>query len=146
MNSPTIRCAAPSDSEAIAELLGQLGYPCPAQAVAGRLAGHGEGTMVIVAELGAGIVGFASFHVIPLFHADRPLGRITAMCVRSGCRRRGVGQRLLEAIDELAMQAGCARIEVTSGDHRVEEAHRFYQGCGFSPVDQRFQKKLGDGG
>lgn len=95
-----------------------------------------------MAEIDGDVVGFASFHAIPLMHADGCLGRITAMCVRSDHRRSGIGRGILDAIHRHAVEAGCRRIEVTSGDHRVDDAHRFYMSCGYKPCDQRFQKPL----
>lgn len=140
MSAPTIRPASPSDREAIGELLEQLGYPAEVHEVEKRLKAYGGGAAgVLVAELDNEIVGFASFLALPLFHADEMLGRITAMCVRADCRRKGIGRNLLEQIQALAATMGCQRIEVTSGDHRADEAHRFYEGCGYVASSRRFQ-------
>ena len=100
-----------------------------------------SGTVLVADDCGE-IVGFVSFHVIPLFHASNNLGRITAMCISSIRQRQGIGRMLLNRLDEIAQRSGCVRIEVTSGDRRAGDAHLFYQACGYAVDSRRFQKIL----
>lgn len=75
-----------------------------------------------------------------------PLGartcRITALAVADSVRRQGVGRRLLREAEQFARQAGAARIELTSAQHR-EDAHAFYRACGYDCGAMRFVKRLG---
>ena len=137
-----VRHARPDDAAVAAELLAELGYPVSIDQVVERLA---RGTAaadnaVLVVEAGGRTVGLASFHRIPLFHADGFLGRITSFVVARTHRQRGVGRRLIAAVEEFAWAQGCIRLEVTSGDHRPE-AHIFYERVGYASDCRRFIKK-----
>jgi GNAT superfamily N-acetyltransferase len=136
-----IRDAQRDDAPAVAELLTALGYPSPVAHVAQRIvdcAASGN-TAVFVAESAQRIVGVASFHCIPLFHADGFLGRITSLVVSPGYRQRGIGRLLVAAAEKFAWARGCSRIEVTSGDHRPD-AHAFYEHLGYQLDCRRFIK------
>ncbi|MDX6370781.1 MAG: hypothetical protein QOG93_2283, partial [Gaiellaceae bacterium] len=62
----TIRNARPADSEAVAGLLGELGYPTTAEAVRSRLERLGiVGDRVVVADSGDEVVGLAHLQVTP---------------------------------------------------------------------------------
>jgi N-acetylglutamate synthase-like GNAT family acetyltransferase len=139
----SVRRACPSDAPAISVLITQLGYALDATAVCTRLEDYsGDRSMVLVAERESHVVGFLSFHAIPLFHEDASLGRITAMAIREDCRRQGVGRSLVRAAEEHAIQLHCSRIEVTSGDHRENDAHLFYLAQGYFSDCRRFLKRL----
>ena len=58
--------------------------------------------------------------------------RITALCVDENERGRGVGKRLIEKIEEICKKKECNYLEVTSGRHRKENAHIFYESVGYS--------------
>src|SRR4051812_4882410 len=121
-----IRRARSDDAPALAVLLAALGYPAEVALIERRIAAcvASRETVVFVAESGNRIVGALSFHCIPLFHAEGSLGRITSLVVGPDDRRRGIGRLLVGAGEEFARAHGCARVEVTSGDHRPE-AHAF---------------------
>jgi len=145
-SSPAVRIrpARPDDEAALATLLGELGYPATAGELRGRiaeLAGSAADT-VLVAEAGGLVVGMASLHVVPFFNEGRSRGRVTALVVDAGQRGRGVGRRLLAAIEAVAADRGCAAIELTSSATR-REAHRFYLANGYEDVPHRFLKPLG---
>src|SRR5687768_14398831 len=117
--SAVIRIARPEDAPAAAELLALLGYPSQVTDVERRISGSAisEGTVVFVADSANHVVGLLSFHCIPLFHADEPLGRITSLVVDPDYRQRGIGRLLVAAAEEFAWRCRCIRVEVTSGDH-----------------------------
>jgi len=64
------------------------------------------------------------------------------MCVASSHRRLGIGRQLLQRMEDFAEEQGCERIEVMSGDHREDDAHRFYQAGGYALSHRRFLKIL----
>lgn len=138
-----IRKAAESDAEGISHLLEQLGYELSAGSVVGRLRKYREtGGSVWVASEGTRVIGFLSFHTLQYFHAEGIGGRITAMCVDRENRRRGIGRALLNAMESVAEGLGCQRVEVTSGNHRKDEAHKFYEASGYAFWTGRFLKQI----
>ena len=143
MSSVQIRKAIVEDAVPIASLMAELGYSLDETDTASRINLYTDSDdIVLVAEDDGVVVAFLSFHVIPLFHTSSNLGRITAMCVSSQRQRAGIGRRLLETLDKLAIERGCSCVEVTSGDHRAEDAHIFYQACSYQIDCRRFQKIL----
>lgn len=146
MNLFQIREAKGEDSTQISALMDELGYSLTPADVAARIDIYlRSADAALVADDSGEVVGFASFHIIPLFHTSSNLGRITALCISSKRQREGIGRALLTRLDALASSRGCARIEVTSGDHRAEDAHLFYQACGYAVDSRRFQKILNQG-
>ena len=134
-----IREATSDDTPALAEILCQTGYPCKGEGLETRLNRYlgDPASAVLVADDGARVLGFACAHVIPLFHEDASLCRMTIMGVAETCRRRGVGRHLLSAVEEFARQNNCRRVEITSADHRAA-AHSFYRALGYKEVSRRF--------
>ena len=139
-----IRPASADDAAFIAELLGQLGYPTAPAAVPPRLermAAHG-GQQTLVAEMDDGrVVGMATLSIRYGINSDTPFGRLLSVVVDEGFRSNGVGGRLIAEAERIAREAGCARIEVTSGSHR-HRAHRFYERLGYEETSKRFIKAL----
>jgi GNAT superfamily N-acetyltransferase len=138
-----VRDARAEDAEAIAELLGQLGYPSPPHSVRLRLARlvDDDTSRVLVADTGSNVIGMASLYVRPLVHDDADLCRVAALVVREGWRDQGVGRQLVSAAEGWARERGCGLVEVTSGTHRPD-AHAFYQSLGYVEKPRRFVKRL----
>jgi GNAT superfamily N-acetyltransferase len=136
-----IRQALLGDAPGFPNLMTELGYPATEQFVRERLAQLASGAedVVFIADCAGEVGGFLSFHVIPLFHVEGNLGRITALVVSSRFRRCGIGQKLVTAAEEFAWAHGCVRVEITSGDHRAD-AHAFYEAVGYRQETRRFLK------
>lgn len=143
MNSQplSVRTAVAGDAPQIAHLLGELGYPATEAFALDRLTFLADrpDDAVFVVDCAGELAGFLSFHISPLFHAAGNMGRITAMAVGRQFQRRGVGRQLVAAAEQFAWTHGCLRIEVTSGDHRLD-AHAFYEAMGFRVDIRRFIK------
>lgn len=141
-----IRAATAADGPDIADLLRQLGYPAPAEAIPGRLARMSAemGQTVLVASAGERVVGLATVIVRHVIHDDAPFARLAALVVAEDRRGRGVGRALAAAAEEIAVAAGCSLMEVTSGDHRPG-AHDFYRELGYEERPRRFLKRLEPG-
>lgn len=138
-----IREACPEDAETISRLIDVLGYDLSSIHVADRLAVYRDGiSRVFVAHNDAGLVGFLSFHAIPLFHEAAMLGRITAMAIDPSHHREGIGSSLVRAAEDFAISLGCSRMEVTSGDRREQDAHLFYTALDYRSDCRRFLKHL----
>ena len=136
-----VRPANLQDSEAISQLIAQLGYGADSALIQLKLKSFGEDPLdeVFVAESDEKICGVVSCHVTSLFHQSGSLGRITSFVVDEHSRGSGVGRSLIEAAETFFRQAGCVRSEVTSGDHR-HDAHSFYKSCGYLEEERRFVK------
>ena len=148
MTAPTeldvrVRDARTADSIALAGLLAQLGYPTDPTTAARRLTRLGEAGsyLALVVEIEGQVVGLATAYVQPRIHHDADFARIASLIVDQSWRDRGVGKRLVEAIEGWARDRGCDVIEVTSGNQRVD-AHRFYGGLGYAEKRKRFVKSL----
>lgn len=138
-----IRKATPEDAPAVTELIIVLGYKLDQPQVAEQLALHTTpSTQAWVALHEGKVVGFLSFHAIPMFHESGNLGRITAMAIHPAYQRRGVGRGLVTTAEDYARSYRCKRMEVTSGDHREQDAHLFYQAQGYNVDCRRFLKRL----
>ena len=139
----TIRVAGQRDVDAIAPLVGQLGYPASALELGERLerlTDHPDAE-VLVAELGGGVVGVAAYQLIDLLERPDPQCRITALVVDDRYRRRGVAYALLHTIEESASDLGCFRLEVTTRAERAD-ALAFYRAAGFEERPHRLIKLL----
>lgn len=139
----TVRPARPADCEAIARLVAALGYETTANAIATRLAALKKARETpLVAEQGA-VIGLLTWHVTPVLHRPRPVGRITMMVVAEGERRRGVGRALVDSACGQLLAKGCGLIEVTSNVD-LSSAHGFYRKLGFERTSYRFAREIGD--
>jgi GNAT superfamily N-acetyltransferase len=138
-----VRPATPADAAAIADLLGQLGYPTDVGAVPLRMARMAEngGQTTLVAEVDGRVVGMTTLHVRYAINSDAPMGRLVSVVVDSEHRSRGVGQALIREAERVARDAGCDRVEVTSAAERGG-AHRFYERLGYEVRSKRFIKTL----
>jgi len=137
----SIREAREADAEALALLVGELGYPTTAAIARERFNDLAEaGDCLLVAVDQAKVIALVVLHRTRFLH--RPAdGRIATLVVSDAYRGRGVGGQLLEAAEAIFRQWGCERIEVSSGAQR-EAAHRFYIRAGYSEQPKRFIKLL----
>jgi GNAT superfamily N-acetyltransferase len=137
-----IRDARPDDSAAIADLLGQLGYPATAEAVEARLERLATvGDRVVVAELDRRVVGLASLRLSPSIEYDMPAGQLASLVVDKAHRGAGVGRALVQAMEFEARRLGCGAIFLTTAADR-SDAHAFYERLGFEHTGRRYVKLL----
>jgi N-acetylglutamate synthase-like GNAT family acetyltransferase len=140
-----IRDAEPEDCQAIADLLGELGYAQSfsytrkkIRALSKRLKDR-----ILVAQKQDTVVGCLSLHIMPLLHRPGNLCRVTALIVTKSDRRMYIGRRLMEIAETYAQANDCSVIEITSGEHRTD-AHCFYTQLGYEETSKRFIKSLPD--
>lgn len=87
--------------------------------------------LLLVAESGGEIVGTLQLTFIPgLARKAAKRAQIEAVRVSSRHRSEGFGQRMFEAVIDLARQEGCALVQLTT-DKKRPDAHRFYERLGF---------------
>jgi GNAT superfamily N-acetyltransferase len=144
VNDVVIRAPRPTDSAAIASLMGQLGYPAWPEEIPARLkelALDAKTSAVWVAELDGQAVGIATAKQFPAIHQSTPVVWLTALVVAESARGRGVGTRLVNEAEEWAREQGARKIALTSALHR-DEAHDFYKRLGYEHTGVRLAKVL----
>jgi len=138
----TIRDAQPDDSAAIAELLGQLGYPTDAHAVEGRLQRlRIVGDRVVIADVDGVVTGLAHLQVGPTIEYDRPAAKLAALVVDESHRGEGIGRALVAAIEDEARLRGCELLYLTTSERR-DDAHSFYERIGLEQTGRRYSRAL----
>ncbi|SCK35939.1 GNAT family N-acetyltransferase [Streptomyces sp. WMMB 322] len=100
-----------------------------------------QGRTVLVAEVAGAVVGTADCMVLPnLTRGGRAILFVENVVVDGSSRRRGVGQRLMEATVHLGESAGCYKVQLLAADD--EYVHTFYESCGFKPLAQGFRRYI----
>ena len=140
-----IRRAEQSDYKEIVPLLSELWEKkevCEAACERILLETADDGAYALyVAESDDGIVGFCETHMIRSLWQEGATCLVLVMVVRSTCRNRGIGRRLLEEAEREARLSGCLRIELESGFPRVG-AHAFYEKLGYEKRAYWFSRSL----
>ena len=97
---------------------------------------------VLVASMGAEVVGVCQVIVFRHFqHTGGWCAELESVHVRSDLRSRGIGALMLARAEEVALERGCYRLQLTSRNVRID-AHRFYLANGFELTSQGFKKLL----
>jgi GNAT superfamily N-acetyltransferase len=131
-----IRPARDRDADEVARLLGELGYPQAPDAERLREWEADPSTHALVVDGGDHLAGAIGVQLCRHFARPGRFARIVAMVVDARHRKEGVGRSLVTAADGLAREAGCDRIEVTSGTRR-DASHPFYRSLGFEDINDR---------
>lgn len=139
----SIRRALPEDAKWIYELNRVcLGYDFPLEQTEKRLAeslNHTDHFLAVALEEEK-IVGYVHACDYDCVYAP-PFKDIRAIAVDPGCRGKGIGKKLLQAVETWASQCGCAGVRLVSGYDRIG-AHAFYEHCGYhNRKDQKNFKK-----
>ena len=64
---------------------------------------------------------------------------IEDVIVKEGLRGKGIGRKLMEALDEFALSHDCAYAILVSSGHRID-AHQFYKHTGYTEHVEGFRK------
>jgi len=101
-------------------------YAAAFAAIAGR-----DGDTILVAVEADSIVGCLQLTIIPgLARQGMTRAQIEAVRIDSNHRGQGIGEALFGVAIDLAREAGCGLIQLTTDKSRPE-AHRFYDRLGF---------------
>ncbi len=92
---------------------------------------HDEGALHAVALEDGEMVGTGRLVVQP-----GGVGRVGRMAVRADCRRRGVGERILALLEDLARERGLAEIEL----HAQAYVEPFYARAGYRAEGTHFDE------
>ncbi|MBB4637731.1 GNAT family N-acetyltransferase [Longimicrobium terrae] len=143
-NAIRLRPATPEDADAVAALLGELGYPTTPEQARVRMARIRDDAdyHTVLAESDGEVLGLIGLQRGWGYEHDRPFVRVLALVVAGRARRRGVGACLIAAADDFARLHDAHDMHLTTALHR-EEAHRFYEGLGFNRSGWRYTRPVG---
>jgi N-acetylglutamate synthase-like GNAT family acetyltransferase len=139
----TMRKAEKRDIEALAALMDEMGHTgiAPAE-MQNRLDLVAESAIdsLFVCEDDGEIRGLLGFRIRENLEEVSRFGEISAIVVKPGSRRAGVGRFMMVHAEKLAREKGCKGLWLVSGFGREAEAHRFYKRLGFKTTGYRFVK------
>ncbi|HEY8834250.1 MAG TPA: GNAT family N-acetyltransferase [Chthoniobacterales bacterium] len=140
-----IRRARIADAARVAELSTTLGYPVTPEIMEQRLERvlGLEKHAVFVAETPSNeVVGWTHAAEQEILEAGCRC-EILGLVVAEGQRGRGVGRRLIEAIEQWARARGLDEVSVRSNIVRIE-SHPFYEGLGYMRIKTQhaYRKRL----
>ena len=143
---PTVRRAEPRDADVVLDLLAHLGRPPVAddpdpqrQVFLDHLAF--DDAAVFVVEDEGDVVGMASLWIRPRLSWTAPEAWLADLYVDPARRRRGAARGLVDACVREARRRGCRRLLLESALHR-DDAHAFYEACGFTYAARRYELQL----
>ncbi|EKU39546.1 MULTISPECIES: GNAT family N-acetyltransferase [Acinetobacter] len=138
-----IRIAKSEDTQAICDLLKQMGYPQPLALIQEKfeILHSDPRAQILIAEEESKICGFLSLYFIPQIALQGDFAKICYLCVDENMRSKGVGCLLVHEAERLARQRGCDRMELHSGMQRPL-AHQFYLREGYVDAPKYFRKAL----
>lgn len=129
-----IRTIKPHDLPFLQGLFKQLGYPTEQSTLQKQidLFLNQEGYGIVVAEIDQRIVGIVAWSKsIPLV-VPKTRFHIEALIVDNAYRKKGVGKKLMQHVEEVAQQYKPCIIDLTSGLRRqAEGTHDFYRALGY---------------
>jgi GNAT superfamily N-acetyltransferase len=141
----TIRSADPADAFRLSQLSAELGYPASSTEIARRLdlLLDRENETVLVCALPSGeVVGWLHGSEQELLESGRRC-EILGLVVDPEHRGRGVGRRLVQAVEQWAIGRGLEHIAVRSNILRAE-SHPFYERLGYvrTKTQHAYRKRL----
>ncbi|MDO7243318.1 GNAT family N-acetyltransferase [Acinetobacter pittii] len=138
-----IRSAKSEDTQAICDLLKQMGYPQPLALIQEKfeILHNDSNSQILIAEERGKIYGFLSLYFIPQIALQGDFAKICYLCVDENMRSKGVGHLLAKEAEKQAKRRGCDRMELHSGIQR-SLAHQFYLREGYIEAPKYFRKAL----
>lgn len=137
-------------SEDLVQLLGLFahlngGDPHPVSDTARQILSHVQmdpQRHLLVAEVDGCIAGTADLRIIMnLSRGCASQASVENVVVHPDFRRLGVAGQLMDKIEKIALQHGCYKLDLVSGEARVE-AHRLYEQLGYDVPVRGFRKSL----
>ncbi len=140
-----IRAMKTEDVNHIEELMKQLGYPCSVAQLQMRFHKllNAPGYQTFVAEIEGDIVGLIGMAKQIAYEFDDSYVRVLALVVHEDYRRRNIGQNLMVAAENWAIENDCKVVTLNSGNREEREAaHKFYENLGYLEKSTGFLKSL----
>jgi len=129
-----IRRAIAGDADAIQGLYQELVGDTQIRVLPEQIATLAESltSLLLVAEAEGIVCATALLNLCAdVMYAGQPFGVVENVVVAAAMRGRGVGKRLLDHVEQLAIEQDCTKLMLLSGSHRPE-AHAFFRSCGFA--------------
>ena len=136
-----IRIAVEADYEAIARISrDDLGYDCAPALVREKLrrALQSERERVFVAVCGGEVAGYIHAEDYDVLYFET-MKNVLGLAVAANHRRKGIGTKLLGAVEDWARETRVRQIRLNSGITR-RGAHAFYRANGYT--DEKEQKRF----
>ena len=96
---------------------------------------------VVVAWVNGKAAGFAALRIVPCVLYPSSHAELTELYVKDEYRHRGIGKRLVQHLEELALKEGAEVLLVLTGSDNLP-ALSLYHGMGFEDYDVSLQKSL----
>jgi len=138
-----IRAAALNDIPSLQTFFLQLGYQTDPENLQRHINDANNSFNLLVAEAEQGVCGVIVVNFITPVHESGLWALISALVIDESARGTGIGQKLLLAAEQHALEKGCTQIELSSSERRVR-AHHFYENNGYQEVRKRFVKRLAE--
>src|SRR3954463_9653430 len=122
MSQHIIRRAAASDAAELARLTTQLGYPASEAAIRTRLMrmiDSSEDCLLVAEDSGGELAGWIHGFLSQLLESDYRV-EIGGLLVDERWRRKGIGQGLVKAVDDWAVERGATELSVRCREERTE--------------------------
>lgn len=138
-----IRYATINDTEAIQNLITQLGFEHPFDFIGTKLQKLllSDNDIVLVCEVGCKVVGLITLHFSVQLAFEGDIMTIGYLVVDKDYRSAKIGARLEEYAADIARDKKCSLIEVYSQASRAD-AHRFYLRQGYTVAEKFFNKEV----
>lgn len=138
-----VRKAELADSAALASLMCELGYETRTAEMEMRLEPiiKDSSYRTFVAITGGKVCGMIGTFCYYSYEHNDMGGRIIALVVADGLRRRGIGGELVAAAEQDFAQRNIMRVSLSTRFAR-ESAHTFYENLGYTRTGFRFTKNL----
>ena len=141
----TVRPMTFPDSEQVAALAGELGYPSSRAQIEARfrdIEGTPDSRVLVAAHPDGRVLGWVHVFGHHLMESEGQ-AEVGGLIVDARARGRGIGRSLMAAAEAWARERGYTRMTLRSNTIRTE-AHRFYQDLGYTIVksQHKFQKPL----
>ena len=135
----TTRLARLEDTEALAKLADQLGYPSTVEQVRKRfeaLTEKSDENAVFVAEANGKILGWVHAHLYSLL-VDDPETEVGGLVVDEAVRGQRIGELLMRAAEAWTLEKGCSSVYLRSNVIRTR-AHEFYKRIGYTIIKSQY--------
>jgi len=141
----TVRAMTLGDSDQVAALAGELGYPSTRAQIEARfrgIEGNDDSRVFVAADSDGHIWGWVHVFGHHLMESEGQ-AEVGGLIVDSRARGVGIGRSLMAAAEAWARERGYLRLTLRSNTIRTE-AHRFYRDLGYTIVksQHKFQKPL----
>jgi len=138
-----IRNASLSDLPEVVKLASQMGYEVKPEGIKPVLMHYIDNPdyYLLLAEEKGLVVGMVGFTIKYYLHREKPVLYIGSMVVKEIFRSQGIGEKIMNKVEEVALKRGCNSIQLNSNKRRTR-AHQFYEKLGFVEISLKFEKLL----